>query len=100
VRWFRRIFHPFHVPCCRIPLAIELWGEFPRRLGLPEAIGSVLFIWACLLLLAAACLLAAPASLVQLGLFLTLWAVIEALLICVLLSWVIRWAVRRGWMRR
>ncbi len=23
-----------------------------------------------------------------------------ALLICVLLSWVIRWAVRRGWMRR
>ncbi len=99
MRWFRRIFRPFHDPWCRVPLPIELWGEFPRRLGLPEAISSVLFIWSCLLLLAAAYLLAAPAPFVQLGLFLTFCAVNEALLLCVLMSWVIRWAVRRGWMR-
>lgn len=93
VRWFRRIFRPFHVPCCRIPLPIESWGEFPRGLGWLEAIGSALFIWACFLLLAAACLLVAPAPLVYLGLFVTLCAVDEALMTCMLTSWVIRWGV-------
>ena len=99
MNWLCRVSRPFLDPRARIPMPIQLWGEPPRGVGWPEALGSAVFLCSCFFLLLTASILAAPAPFIQFGLFMMLWGLDMAMLVWLLMSWVIRWAVWRGWMR-